>query len=251
MPCTPRRSSVRQPFSRTSHVGVKALPNSLTGYSINVPPAGSPAPAGAPRLRWATQTTLDDPLFPDLVDGTKNINPTADPNVYFLGQGILKTAQAKGFPPVVLDAFGNGIASTPIGSVNDIQSTKLGLSASEGLFNIIWNKIGTTGPGFVIGAATTSLDPITQDKSLTDNTSITTTRYYKWKFTNGAEKFVLGNGLPLGRIVLDIRITDASGSATAFGAKQVLLQQGQNAVSVAMNDNAENLVNIDPITLPK
>lgn len=75
------------------HVGLRALPNSLKGYSLNVPPAGSQVGAGVPRLRYAQQTTVDDPLFPLLTDPTKTINPSADSSVFFLGQGILRTAE--------------------------------------------------------------------------------------------------------------------------------------------------------------
>jgi hypothetical protein len=229
------------------HVGVKALPNSLTGYSLNVPAPGSPAPAGAPRLRYAQHTQLDDPHYPSLTDGTKTINPTSDPNVYFLGQGILKTAQANGFPPLVADVFANGVSSTPIGSVNDIQSVKLGFSAGEALFNTIWNS-GVTYASPATASAI--LGPVTQDRPLTDNTALTNSRYYKWKFPFAATNFSFGTGLPLGRLVVDIRVVDAAGSATAFGATQILLQQGANPVTVTMSDNTEGLASID-ITLPK
>ncbi|MBM3267435.1 MAG: hypothetical protein FJZ01_07290 [Candidatus Sericytochromatia bacterium] len=239
------------------HAGVKSLPNSLTGYSINVPAPGTPAPAGAPRLRYAQHTQLDDPLFPSLTDGTKTINPTSDPNVYFLGQGILKTAQANGFPPLVADVFASGVSSTPIGSVNDIQSVKLGFSAGEALFNTIWNTgVFYTDPAST-GAPTVEdpgdngvLGPVTQDRPLTDNTTLTNSRYYKWKFPIAATKFTFGSGLPLGRLVVDIRVTDSAGNALIFGATQMLLQQGANPVTVTMSDNAEGLADIS-ITLPK
>jgi hypothetical protein len=232
------------------HVGVKSLPNSLTGYSLNVPAPGTAAPAGAPRLRYAQHTQLDDPHYPSLTDGTKTINPTSDPNVYFLGQGILKTAQANGFPPLVADVFANGVSSTPIGSVNDIQSVKLGFSAGEALFNAIWNtgvSYASPSPG---ASASVALGPVTQDRPLTDNTALTNTRYYKWKFPFFATSFTFGSGLPLGRLVVDIRVTDSAGNATAFGSTQLLLQQGANPVTVTMNDNNEGLASID-ITLPK
>jgi hypothetical protein len=229
------------------HVGVKALPNSLTGYSLNVPAPGTPAPVGAPRLRYAVHTQLDDPLFPSLTDGTKTINPTSDSAVYFLGQGILKTAQANGFPPVVADVFDGAVSSSPVGSVNDIQSVKLGFSASEALFNGIWNSgVTYTSPS----TASAILGPVTQDRQLTDNTTLTNTRYYKWKFPFAATSFSLGSGLPLGRLVMDIRVTDAAGNANAFGSTQILLQQGSNPVTVTMSDNAEGLATVD-ISLPK
>lgn len=231
------------------HVGVKALPNSLTGYSLNVPAPGTPAPAGAPRLRYAQHTQLDDPHYPSLTDGTKTINPTSDPSVYFLGQGILKTAQANGFPPLVADVFDSAVSSSPVGSVNDIQSVKLGFSAAEALFNTIWN----TGVYYTIpaSAGVGVLGPVTQDRPLTDNTSLTNTRYYKWKFPFAADTFSLGSGLPLGRLVMDVRVTDAAGNATAFGTTQILLQQGDNPITVTMSDNAQGLANNVQITLPK
>ena len=232
------------------HVGVKALPNSLTGYSLNVPAPGSAAPAGAPRLRYAQHTQLDDPHYPSLTDGTKTINPTSDPNVYFLGQGILKTAQANGFPPLVADVFGSGVSSTPIGSVNDIQSVKLGFSAGEALFNTIWNTgVSYASPSPMPNPAV-ALGPVAQDRPLTDNATRNNTRYYKWKFPFAATSFTFGTGLPLGRLAVDIRVTDANGNALAFGATQLLLQQGANPVTVTMNDNQEGLADIS-ITLPK
>ncbi len=229
------------------HVGVKALPNSLTGYSLNVPAPGTPAPEGAPRLRYAQHTQLDDPLYPSLTDGTKTINPTSDSAVYFLGQGILKTAQANGFPPMVADVFDAAVSSSPVGSVNDIQSVKLGFSASEALFNTIWNS-GVAWSNTASGSV--ALGPVTQDRPLTDNTSLVNTRYYKWKFPFAATNFSLGSGLPLGRLIMDIRVTDAAGNANAFGSTAILLQQGANPVTVTMSDNEEGLATVD-IELPK
>ncbi|MBM3267436.1 MAG: hypothetical protein FJZ01_07295 [Candidatus Sericytochromatia bacterium] len=232
------------------HVGMKARPNSLTGYSLNVPAPGSPVPAGGgvPRLRYAQHTTSDDPLYPSLVDGTKTVNPTSDPSIYFLGQGILKTAQVNGFPPRVADAFAADVTSSAIGSVNDEQNIKLGASAAESLFNTIWN----TGVYYTVlaSAGVGVLGPVVQDRSLTDNQALTTTRYYKWKFPFTANTFSLGTNLPLGRLIMDIRVVDSSGAITHSGSTQTMLQNAMNSMTVTVNVDLQGLSNIE-FSLPK
>lgn len=231
------------------HFGVKALPNSLTGYSLNAPPPGAPKGQGVPRLRYAQHTTADDPLFPSLVDGTKTLNPTNDPAIYFLGQGILKTAQSNGFPPQVQDVFDSAVSSTVVGSINEEQSIKLGASAAEALFNTVWNTgVYYTQPA---SAGVGVLAPVVQDRPLTDNTTLTTTRYYKWKFPFAADTFSLGNNLPLGRLILDIRVVDVNGNITDSGATQVVLQNGNNSMTVTVAADKQGLADNLDITLPK
>jgi hypothetical protein len=231
------------------HVGLKALPNSLTGFSLNVPaPGAQVAPgSGVPRLRYAQHTTSDDPLFPSLVDGTKTVNPTSDPNVYFLGQGILKTAQANGFPPQVRDPFDSSVSSSALGSANDDQSVKLSMAAAEALFNTVWNTgVFYTSPSTASGI----LGPVVQDRSLTDNTSLTKTRYYKWKFPFDATSFTLGTNLPLGRLIVDIRVVGSDGSIRNSGGTQYLLQNGNNAMTVSVAADLQSLSDIT-FDLPK
>jgi len=228
------------------HVGVKAKPNSLTGYSLNLPSPGSVAGTGAPRLRYAQHTVNDDPLYPNLVDGSQMINPTVDPSVYFLGQGILKTGHANGSPPLLLDAFNQGVSSRPIGSVADIQSSKLAFTAGEALFNAIW----ATGVTYT-ASGSTPIAPVVQDRPLTDNASLTNTRYYKWRFPFSATAFTLGSGMPLGRLIFDLRVLDANGVATAYGSTQMMLQQGVNALIVTVSENGQGLGDISFATLPK
>jgi hypothetical protein len=232
------------------HVGVKALANSLTGFSLNVPPPGAKLASGStgvPRLRYAQHTVSDDPLFPSLVDGTKTLNPTSDGNIYFLGQGILKTAQVNGSPPTVNDAFAAGVSSVALGSASDEQSIKLSLSAAEALFNTVWNTgVYYTDPS----TASAILGPVTQDRPLTDNTNLTITRYYKWKFPFTATSFTLGSNLPLGRLIMDIRVVSAQGAVLHSGSTQYLLQNGNNAMTVSVAADLQGLSDIN-ITLPK
>ncbi len=231
------------------HIGVKALPNSLTGYSLNTPAPGTPAGQGVPRLRYAQHTTPDDPLFPSLLDGTKTINPTNDGSIYFLGQGILKTAQSNGFPPQVADVFDAQVSSSAVGSVNDEQSIKLGAAAEEALLNTVWN----TGVYYTTPAtdAINVLSPVTQDRSLTDNTNLVLTRYYKWRFPFAADTFSLGNNLPVGRLIMDIRVVDASGSITDSGSTQLTLQNGNNSMTVTVAADKQGLADVISFDLPK
>ncbi|MBM3270920.1 MAG: hypothetical protein FJZ01_25080 [Candidatus Sericytochromatia bacterium] len=222
------------------HVGVMARPNSLTGYSLNVPPPGSAAPAGAPRLRYAQHPVTDDPLFPSLVDGTKMLNPTTSPSVYFLGQGILKTVHAAAFPPPLLDAFDPLVSSTAVGSVNDVGSLKLPASEAERLLNGLW----MTGTSYEVGATSFPLVPSVVDRDLTDNFSVVKSRYYKWSFPFTATKFRFGSGLPLGRVVMDIRIIGASGQVLASGARQLLLEAGNNQLTFNVGLNEQGLVSL-------
>ncbi|MBM3270330.1 MAG: hypothetical protein FJZ01_22070 [Candidatus Sericytochromatia bacterium] len=227
------------------HVGVKAMPNSLTGYSLNVPAPGAQAGTGVPRLRYAQHTVGDDPLYPHLLDGNVMLNPTTDPSVYFLGQGILKTAHAGGFPAQVADAFNSGVSSTPMGSVADLQGAKLSFANAEALFSGIW----LTGVSYT-ASASFPLAAVVQDRPLTDNTTLTNTRYYKWRFPFSATSFSLGSGLPLGRLIFDLRVLDAANTVTAWGATQLLLQPGSNGLVVTINDNGQGLGTVT-FSLPK
>lgn len=239
---------VRSAANRTDyHVGLMARPNSLLGYSLNIPAPGTPAGQGVPRLRYARHTVADDPLFPSLVDRTRTINPTNDGAVYFLGQGILATAQADGFPPTVLDAFDPEIPSRVVGSAEDEPSIKLGMNAAENLFGTVWNS----GVYYTEAGATRSLAPTVVDRPLTDNTNLVPTRYYKWKFPFAATSFTLGHGMPLGRLILDIRVVEASGTITDSGSTQVLLQNGANVLTVTLSTDKQDLSSNLDLALPK
>ena len=227
------------------HVGLMARPNSLTGYSLNVPGPGMPAPAGVPRLRYAQHPTDDDPYYPSLVDGTKMINPTADGSIYFLGQGILRTAQTASYPPPVLDPFRADVSSVPVGSFNDVQSVKLGAAAAESLFNDIWSSVTYDDP-----LGTHAIAPVVQDRLLTDNSTLVTTRYYKWRLPFAATTLSLGTGLPLGRAILDIRLIDAAGKIVASGGSARILQSGSNDLTVSMNYDSQGLVSELWVDLP-
>lgn len=231
------------------HVGVAALPGSLAGYTLNLPPSGTPSgtPAGAgpPRLRYARHPVLDDPGFPSLADATRMLNPVADPGVYFLGRGVLETRHDAAFPPPVLDAFSAAVPSRAIGSASDVPSAKIPFAAAEALFNTIWN----TGVSYTDGTGTHPLAPVVQDVPLADDTRPITSRYYKWKIPYAATTFSLGSGLPLGRLVVDIRVIDSAGRAAHSGASQTLLQPGANAMAIMVNPDRQDLVMNVTVTL--
>ncbi|MBM3275377.1 MAG: hypothetical protein FJZ00_09500, partial [Candidatus Sericytochromatia bacterium] len=222
------------------HVGIKALPNSLTGYSLNVPPPGSAAGTGAPRLRFAQHPVSDDPAFPSLTDGTRMLNPTTSQDIYFMGQGILKTGHAAGFPPPVLDAFSAQVNSSAIGSANDVPSVKLGFSAAESLFNVLWE----TGMSYDSPSGNTPVTPSIVDRVLTDNATVTTSRYYKWSIPFASPAFHFGGNLPLGRLVIDIRILDSGGGVIASSGRQMLLQNGQNTMTFTVASTDQGLVSL-------
>jgi len=219
------------------HVGVMARPGSLAGYALNAPPPGAPAPAGAPRLRYAQHSTVDDPYFPSLVDGTRTIDPTTDPAVYFLGQGILQTAHTAGYPPPLLDPFADGVSSRPVSSFADVPSAKLGAAAVEAALGDLFTAVTYDDPGGTYPAA-----PVIQDRSLTDNAAITVTRYYKWHLPFAATGMHLGGKLPLGRFVFDVRLLDSAGRIVASGGTARLLQAGANTLGVAMKYDSQGYV---------
>ncbi len=229
------------------HVGLKALPNSLLGYTLNAPPAGTPAGSGAPRLRLAQHPNVDDLLFPSLTDGTQMLNPTQSPDVYFLGRGILKTAHAGGSPAAVLDPFSDDVSSTPIGSVNDVPSLKLGFATAENLFNKLWGIGAVYIDGFGVHTVLSQM----VDRNLTDNTELIPTRFYKWTIPFDATTFYFGTALPLGRMVIDVRVLDADGTATAAGASQVLLQPGANLLVVSASETGQGMSAVSLDSLPK
>ncbi|MBM3270567.1 MAG: hypothetical protein FJZ01_23275, partial [Candidatus Sericytochromatia bacterium] len=219
------------------HLGVVARPNSLTGYSLAAPAPGAPAGSGAPRLRYAQHPVLDDPLFPSLADSTRMVNPVADADVYFLGRGILESRHQAAYPPPVLDVFAGGVPSRAIGSLADMQSAKLGAAAAEALLGTLW-QAGVT---YDDASGSHPLAGTVQDRPLTDGQAAVLTRYYKWRIPFAATALRLGNGLPLGRLVLDIRVVDGGGAATAHGAVQRLLQPGPNSLAVNASDDGQAL----------
>ncbi len=230
------------------HMGVKAQPNSLIGYSLNVPPAGNqvaPGTIGVGVLRYAQHPTLDDPIFPSLVDPTKAINPVTGPGLYFLDRGILRTEHDAGFPPPVRDVFGD-VPSRIVPSHSEVDNIKLGMASVEYLLNNLW----TGGLTYWIGAASASVPSFTQDRPLTDNSTITMTRYYKWRIPFAAEVADFGKTLPLGRVNFDVRVIGADGQAITFGSQGAILGAGGNVLNVVTYENGQRLANDAEIGLP-
>lgn len=240
---------VRSPANLADyHMGVKAQPNSLIGYSLNVPPPGNVLPAGTIGvgvLRYAQHPTLDDPIYPSLVDKTKAINPVTGPGLYFLSQGILKTDHDAGFPPPVRDVFGD-TPSTVVASPTDVQSIKLGMASVEYLLNNLW----AGGITYTDASGSHTVPSITQDRPLTDNHSITMTRYYKWRIPFSATMADLGSGLPIGRAIFDVRVVSADGDAIAFGSETATLGSGNNVLSVVVWDNGQKMATNVDLALP-
>jgi hypothetical protein len=166
------------------------------------------------------------------------LNPTTSQDIYFMGQGILKTGHSAGFPPPVLDAFSAEVNSSAIGSVNDAPSVKLGFSSAESLFNNLWK----TGMSYDSPGGNTTVTPSIVDRDLTDNATVTTSRYYKWSIPFTATAFHFGGSLPLGRLVVDIRILDGGGRVIATSGRQMLLQNGQNTLTFSVASTDQGLV---------
>jgi sugar lactone lactonase YvrE len=230
------------------HMGVKAQPNSLYGYSLNVPPPGSTVPEGTVGvgvLRYAQHPTLDDPIYPSLVDPTKAINPVTGPGLYFLAQGILKTDFDGGFPPPVRDVFGD-FPSTIVADPKKFDNIKLGMGAVEALLNGLW----INGITYTDASGSHTIPSFVQDRPLTDNRSVTMTRYYKWKIPFDATSADFGDRLPLGRIMMDIRVVGENGDTITFGTSSATLGLGDNAINVITWDNKQALVAQADIGLP-
>lgn len=230
------------------HLGVKAQPNSLLGYSLNVPPAGNTLPAGTIGvgvLRYAQHPTLDDPIYPSLADKTKAINPVTGPGLYFLSQGILKTDHDAGFPPPVRDVFGD-TPSKVVASPTDVQSIKLGMASVEYLLNTLW----ASGISYTDASGSHTVPSATQDRPLTDNHSITMTRYYKWRIPFSATVADLGSGLPIGRAIFDVRVVSANGDVITFGSEGATLGSGNNVLNVVVWDNGQKMATNVAVALP-
>lgn len=231
---------VRSSRERTDfHVGVVARPGSLSGYSLNLPLPGGQAGGGVGRLRWAQNPVDDDPLFPSLIDGTLAIDPVASPASYLLGRGILRTAHAAAFPPPVADVFDPDVTSEPVGSVQDVPGVALGFANTETLLGSLWEA----GVAYTDGTGQHSVAPAIQDRPLTDGTTLAATRYYRWRIPFAATSFTLGTGLPLGRLVLDLRLLDSAGKVVFAGASQRLLQSGTNVLTLTGFDPGQGLAN--------
>jgi len=230
------------------HMGVKARPNSLIGYSLNVPPQGNqvaPGTIGVGVLRYAQHPTLDDPIYPSLVDPTKTINPVSGPGLYFLDRGILRTEHDAGFPPPVRDVFGS-VPSRIVPSHSEVGNLKLGMAAAEYLLNNLW--VG--GLTYWTGTASASAASVVQDRPLTDNNTITPWRYYKWKIPFSADKADFGKTLPLGRLVFDVRVIGADGQAIVFGQQGAMLGSGNNVLDIITYGNGQGLVSNSDLNLP-
>lgn len=230
------------------HMGVKALPNSLLGYSLNVPPPGNTLPSGTIGvgvLRYAQHPTLDDPIYPSLADKTKAINPVTGPGLYFLSQGILKTNHDGCCPPPVLDVFGD-TPSKIVASPTDVQSIKLGMASVEYLLNTLW----ANGITYTDASGSHTVESITQDRPLTDNSTITMTRYYKWRIPFSANTADLGSGLPIGRAIFDVRVVSASGDVITFGSEGATLGSGDNLMNVLVWNNGQGMATNVDLSLP-
>ena len=240
---------VRSPANLADfHMGVKAQPNSLLGYSLNVPPPGNTLPSGiigVGVLRYAQHPTLDDPIYPSLADHTKAINPVTGPGLYFLSQGILKTNHDACCPPPVLDVFGD-TPSKIVASPTDYQNIKLGIASVESLLNNLW----AGGIAYTDASGSHQVASVVQDRPLTDNQTLTMTRYYKWRIPFSAESAELGTTLPIGRVIFDIRVVAANGDVITFGSESAQLGAGSNLLSVLVWDNGQRLATNVDLSLP-